>query len=286
MTSPQTAIQINTNNTGFAYTFAPQGRLANLTTLEHMKDLVQASVFYDRGFRSFVFNEILQPCYLDSHSDKLSILECVHDFIAKNITYLSDQAGGIESIQAPRETLRLKTGDCDDLSILEASILGSIGIESAFVAARYKPDSQGFDHVFLVALLPSEKVYLDPTVNSMPAGWHQTGAIAMFLDPIFPLGWQERLTSSRAYLRSLGRTSARVTDVIQNLTKPFLSLVHPVFAGLEIANNLSSPTPKCTGETGDITTSPNVSMSPVLSLAAFGAGAGLVYLMMMKKRKE
>lgn len=41
--------------------------------------------------------------------------------------------GSIDSVQYPRETLKLKTGDCDDLSTMLAALLENMGIETAFI---------------------------------------------------------------------------------------------------------------------------------------------------------
>ncbi|MEK7851685.1 MAG: tetratricopeptide repeat protein, partial [Deltaproteobacteria bacterium] len=41
--------------------------------------------------------------------------------------------GAIDSLQYPRETLKLKTGDCDDLSTLLAALLENLGMETALI---------------------------------------------------------------------------------------------------------------------------------------------------------
>lgn len=41
--------------------------------------------------------------------------------------------GAIDSMQYPRETLKLKSGDCDDLSTLIAALLENLGIETAYI---------------------------------------------------------------------------------------------------------------------------------------------------------
>src|SRR5262249_53490180 len=42
-------------------------------------------------------------------------------------------ADQVDYVQFPRETLRLKSGDCDDLSVLLAAAYENLGIESAMV---------------------------------------------------------------------------------------------------------------------------------------------------------
>jgi len=46
---------------------------------------------------------------------------------------LSQNAAAIDYLQFPRQTLEFKAGDCDDLSILYAALMESVGIETAFI---------------------------------------------------------------------------------------------------------------------------------------------------------
>jgi tetratricopeptide (TPR) repeat protein/DNA-binding beta-propeller fold protein YncE len=50
-----------------------------------------------------------------------------------NLPYSRLKADQVDYVQFPRETLRLKSGDCDDLSVLLAAGLENLGIESALV---------------------------------------------------------------------------------------------------------------------------------------------------------
>lgn len=65
----------------------------------------------------------------------------------KNILYVSDPRSVTDRVQFPHETMELKGGDCDDLSAAFASMLESIGIQTAFV--DYKSD-EGISHVNLL----------------------------------------------------------------------------------------------------------------------------------------
>jgi len=60
----------------------------------------------------------------------------IFDELSKHIIYVSDPSLSIDKVQFPEETLKLRTGDCDDLAILYASLLGSIGIKVAFVDVK------------------------------------------------------------------------------------------------------------------------------------------------------
>jgi hypothetical protein len=50
-----------------------------------------------------------------------------------NTPYSRLSADQVDYVQFPRETLKLKSGDCDDLSVLLAAAFENLGIESAFV---------------------------------------------------------------------------------------------------------------------------------------------------------
>ncbi|OVE76127.1 hypothetical protein BVX98_06515 [bacterium F11] len=62
----------------------------------------------------------------------------------------------IDYIQFPRETLRHRTGDCDDTTALLSSLLESIGVETALVDTP--------NHIFLMANLDED----DPEVIGLP----------------------------------------------------------------------------------------------------------------------
>ena len=48
---------------------------------------------------------------------------------------LSEDTSSLDFIQFPNQTLAYKAGDCDDISILYASMLEAVGIETAFITA-------------------------------------------------------------------------------------------------------------------------------------------------------
>lgn len=88
-------------------------------------------------------------------------------FVQKNIRYVRDPHL-VEALQTPSATLQLKTGDCDDKTILLASLLLSIGIPvklivGGFVKGRYT-------HVWLRAKLKNQWVAMDPT-EPFAMGW-------------------------------------------------------------------------------------------------------------------
>lgn len=64
--------------------------------------------------------------------------EIIFNSFVKNLTYIADPRATEEYVQYPQQTLELKGGDCDDLSVCYSSLLESIGIETALI--DYKSD--------------------------------------------------------------------------------------------------------------------------------------------------
>ncbi len=78
-----------------------------------------------------------------------------NEFI-KHLTYISDPRATGEYVQFPYQTIELKGGDCDDLSVCYSSLLESVGIQTALV--DYKPNGK-VRHVnvlFNTKLLPEQ----------------------------------------------------------------------------------------------------------------------------------
>lgn len=68
---------------------------------------------------------------------------------------------GIETVHDPDTMLRIMAGDCDDKSILLASLLESIGHRTRFVAIAYAPGQ--FSHVWVQDYIRGQWIDLEPT---------------------------------------------------------------------------------------------------------------------------
>lgn len=64
-------------------------------------------------------------------------IKILFNHFAKEMVYVSDRRASSDYVQFPRETLELKGGDCDDLSVCFGAMLESVGIQTAFI--DYKP---------------------------------------------------------------------------------------------------------------------------------------------------
>jgi len=84
----------------------------------------------------------------------------IFEFVRDEIQYVYDPMG-LEEIQSPETTLKLRAGDCEDQAILLGSLLSAIGFESAIIFAD--TDSDGVpDHVYSGVYIPAAPDYTKP----------------------------------------------------------------------------------------------------------------------------
>ena len=90
---------------------------------------------------------------------------CIYDFVLMNFQYRQDPIGPLgakEMLIPPAQMLAIRAGDCDDLSMLMAALLGSVGIETHFVTVAADPNSpEDFSHVYAEALLDGRWISVD-----------------------------------------------------------------------------------------------------------------------------
>ncbi len=78
-----------------------------------------------------------------------------NDFISKMV-YISDPRATGEYVQFPHQTLELKGGDCDDLSVCYSSLLESVGIQTALVDYKANGGVRHVNILFNTGLSPNE----------------------------------------------------------------------------------------------------------------------------------
>ncbi|OIO17631.1 MAG: hypothetical protein COZ80_00765 [Ignavibacteria bacterium CG_4_8_14_3_um_filter_37_9] len=76
--------------------------------------------------------------------------------IITGMLYIADPLASNDRVQFPHETIDVKGGDCDDLSVCLASLYESIGIETAFVDYRGNDHSRHVHLLFNTNLSPAE----------------------------------------------------------------------------------------------------------------------------------
>ncbi|MCX7798608.1 MAG: hypothetical protein N2249_08285 [Melioribacter sp.] len=142
-------------------------------------------VRYDFDFSSKYAKNILQSYkkFLDTVDFKLNTfykIKILFENFIKQMNYVADPRSSVEYVQFPSETIKVKGGDCDDLSVCLASIFESIGIQTAFVDYR---NDNGISHVNLIVntgLKPTEmnlitkndsKVFIRQNENGIDELW-------------------------------------------------------------------------------------------------------------------
>jgi hypothetical protein len=63
--------------------------------------------------------------------------------------YVNDPKQSADNVQYPSETLQLRGGDCDDMTICFSSLLNSVGISTAFIDV-IPPEDSSRSHIYLM----------------------------------------------------------------------------------------------------------------------------------------
>lgn len=141
------------------------GIVGNIDTVEVMKKMARE---YSRHplVKRYATN-IIDYCKVPSHH-YLEEARCIARWVQTHVRYLKDPVG-TESLTAPDMMIRMLTeqgytmGDCDDMSLLIASMLYAVGIRCKFRCVRYQAKSGPFNHIYVV-------VYENNIVDSMQPG--------------------------------------------------------------------------------------------------------------------
>jgi hypothetical protein len=127
------------------------GKVSNLK--HFIKKDINISMSYSKSLLS-ANKELLEtlPAAL-SVFNKARIL--FNDFVSRLI-YTSDPRASAEYVQFPNQTIELKGGDCDDLSVAYSSLLESIGIQTALVDYKANGKVRHVNLLFNTELSPNQ----------------------------------------------------------------------------------------------------------------------------------
>jgi len=103
-------------------------------------------------------------------NDDVSEVRALWHYVRDAIRYVRD-VRGVDTLQSPRTTLELTQGDCDDKSLLLASLLESIGYATRFAVAATSPRGS-YNHVYVEAFVPKvgKWIPLESSVAGFPFG--------------------------------------------------------------------------------------------------------------------
>ena len=141
----------------------PSGALGTRATLRLMSKLVR---HYKKNMeiRSLALSLVAE---VPGHKNWTAQIKAIHAFVQHSIQYVRD-VRGVETLATPVKTLETMQGDCDDQSVLLASLLESIGHPSRFVAMRQTAFGP-FVHVFTETKIGASWYPLE-TTEKFPAG--------------------------------------------------------------------------------------------------------------------
>lgn len=139
----------------------PSGLAGTDATLKKLIGLVRVGLIDPRIRQSTI--QIVKSAGVDP-VNHLAAARVIFSWIKSNIAFVNDPAG-VETLQAPDLTLyKLKAGDCDDHSILLATMAGSIGIPARFVTIG--ANVERFSHIFPELRIRGEWMPADTTGRS------------------------------------------------------------------------------------------------------------------------
>ena len=126
----------------------------------NLRYFVKQDVVFSQSYAKGILN--FYKSQLDSISPSLNkfyTIKILFNEFVKKLVYVSDPRASVDRVQFPNETIKLKGGDCDDLSVAFSSLLESIGIQTAFVDYQ---SNDGVNHVNLIinTELPAKKAGL------------------------------------------------------------------------------------------------------------------------------
>lgn len=153
--------------------------------------------------------------------DYTAEMVAIHNWVRDQIRYTRDVAGQETLLHPEYLAFTSKNGDCDDKSMLEAALLGSIGIPTRFVTIGLTP--YNYSHVYLMANPSGQWIALDPIMKGKPAGW-EAPASRVKLRKVYSINTSETVHMNghnMAGMRGLGYVAdSRVFSFLEEETQP------------------------------------------------------------------
>lgn len=143
----------------------PDGPAGTRETLKQMRQLARIGRA-DPQIRDLA-HFVIDGC---AGKDWICEITTLFNFVRQSIRYRLDP-NEVELLQSPRQTLLGRTGDCDDMSVLLATLLEVCGHPCRFVAYGFD-GQENYSHVLVQCSPAAESDYitLDATENH-PPGW-------------------------------------------------------------------------------------------------------------------
>jgi len=135
----------------------PSGKKGIIKTLELMSEIVE------KYKTNIAIRELAQKIVSNiKNKDYFNEAKFLQNWVRDNIRYTRD-VQGVETIATPDHTLYTRHGDCDDHSIVLATLLQSIGHRTRFVAVGLLPNI--YSHVYVEVLIKGKWLPVETTEN-------------------------------------------------------------------------------------------------------------------------
>jgi len=145
----------------------PKGYAGTRKTVDYIVQLIQA------GAKDFCVRQRAIDILIRTRvrpKDYLGEIQTLFEWVKNNVRYTRD-IHHVELLHSARRMLELRAGDCDDMTILLASMIKSIGHPVRLVLVGFNPRNKKlFSHIYLEALCKGLWIPLDATMNR-PMGW-------------------------------------------------------------------------------------------------------------------
>lgn len=151
----------------------PPGSAGTSETLKYMRQLTNAGK-KEPAIRRLALSlvDTLQS------KDFFGEISTLYNYVRSNIRYVHD-IHGVETLHTAIKVLEKRQGDCDDQSILLASLLESIGHPTRFVAIGFIPGQ--YVHVYTETKYGTQWLALETTVAGVDIGWMPSGVKARMI---------------------------------------------------------------------------------------------------------
>jgi hypothetical protein len=93
--------------------------------------------------------------------DDLGEAHAAYNWVRSNIRFTKDPVNK-EKLYPPAELLKIRAGDCDDISMLMATLLMAIGYPARFVTVAASQNPEQFSHVYVEGNVNGQWVPMDP----------------------------------------------------------------------------------------------------------------------------
>lgn len=168
--------------------------------------------------RDFNFSSATAKRLLTSHKSELDTTNsALSNFLQAKILfteiitgmlYIADPLASNDRVQFPHETIDVKGGDCDDLSVCLASFYESIGIETAFVDYRGNDNSRHVHLLFNTNLSPTEAGLITQNDKKYYIRKNSLGEEKVWI----PLETTERSNFANAWEKGVEKFSSEALD--------------------------------------------------------------------------